>query len=270
MAKDIRIPDRFELWSLDRLRPYEKNARTHSSDQVNKIAASILEFGFANPVLVDGQDGIIAGHGRLLAARQLGMKQVPVVVLDHLTDVQRRAYVLADNRLALDAGWDEEILAGELQALSELDFKMNLTGFTDDELKGYMEIGEGSGLGGSEGGAHGDDPYTKKIKAPIYTPKGEMPAVGSLCDQTKTNQLMEKIEAGGIPEDVKEFLRKAAQRHSVFNYESIAEYYSHASKEVQELMEDSALVIIDFDKAIEGGFVRMTKKIAEAYAHVGE
>lgn len=143
MAKDIRIPDRFELWSLDRLRPYEKNARTHSSDQVNKIAASILEFGFANPVLVDGRDGIIAGHGRLLAARQLGMKQIPVVVLDHLTDVQRRAYVLADNRLALDAGWDEEILANELDEIRDLDFSMETIGFTEkeiDDLIGSLNI----------------------------------------------------------------------------------------------------------------------------------
>ena len=99
-----RMADRIEVWPTDKLVPYDKNPRTHSPEQINQIAASIAEFGFLNPILVDTTAGIIAGHGRLQAAKQLGLAQVPVVVLDHLTEAQKRAYVIADNKLALNAG----------------------------------------------------------------------------------------------------------------------------------------------------------------------
>lgn len=135
----IEIPDRIELWPLDRLKPYARNARTHSAEQVGKIAASIVEFGFTNPILVDGKDGIIAGHGRLMAAQRLKLPQVPVVVLDHLTDAQRRAYILADNRLALDAGWDEAMLASEMEQLQVDGFDLSLTGFSEAEIAGMVE-----------------------------------------------------------------------------------------------------------------------------------
>ncbi len=131
----LRMAGRIELWPIERLRPYSKNPRTHSPEQVAKIAASMAEFGFTNPVLVDSADGIIAGHGRLQAAQRLGLEQVPVVVLDHLTDAQRRAYVIADNKLALDAGWDGELLAAELAELERDGFDLGLTGFTDEELE---------------------------------------------------------------------------------------------------------------------------------------
>lgn len=130
----ITMAKRIELWPLDRLRPYERNARTHSAEQVSQIAASIVEFGFTNPILVDSNDGIIAGHGRLEAARELGLRTVPVVVLDHLSERQRKAYILADNQLALNAGWDTDLLREELQDLAEMDFDLSLIGFSDDEL----------------------------------------------------------------------------------------------------------------------------------------
>ena len=133
------IAKRIELWPVDRLKPYERNARTHSAEQIAKIAASITEFGFTNPILVDSADGIIAGHGRLEAAKLLGLDDVPVIVLDHLSDAQRRAYILADNRLALDAGWDEGMLAAELAALQSEGFALALTGFSDDELADLLE-----------------------------------------------------------------------------------------------------------------------------------
>ena len=123
-----------EQWPLDRLVPYARNARTHSDDQIAQIAASIVEFGWTNPILVDGSGGVIAGHGRLLAARKLGLDTVPVVALDHLTEAQKRAYVIADNKLALNAGWDEELLASELHALNGERFDLALTGFSDAEL----------------------------------------------------------------------------------------------------------------------------------------
>ena len=129
-----------EMWPIDRLVPYERNPRTHSPEQVTKIAASIEQFGFNNPLLVDSQDGIIAGHGRLLAARQLGLGEVPVIVLDHLTDAQRRAYVIADNKLAELAGWDDDLLALELATLDGEDFPMDVIGFTDQELAALLDV----------------------------------------------------------------------------------------------------------------------------------
>ena len=134
----IQMAQRIELWPLNRLKPYERNARTHSAEQVAQIAASIVEFGFTNPILVDSGDGIIAGHGRLQAARELGLSTVPVVVLDHLSDRQRRAYVLADNQLALNAGWDLELLRTELQDLVADDFDLSVIGFSDEELEDLL------------------------------------------------------------------------------------------------------------------------------------
>ena len=123
-----------ELWPLDRLIPYARNPRTHSDAQVAQIAASIAEFGFNNPILVDTKAGIIAGHGRLLAARKLQLAEVPVIVLDHLTEAQKCAYILADNQLALNANWDETLLAAELVALQNEAFNLDLIGFEDAEL----------------------------------------------------------------------------------------------------------------------------------------
>ena len=114
--------------------PYARNARTHSDQQVAQIAASIREFGFTNPVLIDEEDGIIAGHGRVLAAHLLGLDEVPCIVLAHLTPAQRRAYVLADNKLALNAGWDLEMLSLEIGELGEAGFDLSLTGFDEFEL----------------------------------------------------------------------------------------------------------------------------------------
>jgi len=119
--------------------PYAMNSRTHSADQVGQIAASIKEFGFTNPVLIDADNGIIAGHGRLLAAQKLKLKEVPCIRLGHLTEAQKRAYVIADNKLALNAGWDEDALKAELERLQEEDFDIGLTGFSNKEIEKMME-----------------------------------------------------------------------------------------------------------------------------------
>jgi hypothetical protein len=134
-AAAIKAAQSIEHWPLDRLKPYDRNARTHTPEQVAQIAASIQEFGFTNPILVDGKDGIIAGHGRLQAARELAMATVPVVVLDHLTPTQRRAYVIADNQLAMNAGWDMHLLQQEVVALQLQDFDLDLLGFDDNTLE---------------------------------------------------------------------------------------------------------------------------------------
>lgn len=126
--------------------PYVNNSRTHSDEQVNQVAASIKEFGFTNPVLVDERDMLVAGHGRVMAAKKLGLDEVPCLVLEGLTEAQKKAYIIADNKLALNAGWDDELLRVELQGLDELDFDLGLTGFSDDELSLLLEPEQVDGL----------------------------------------------------------------------------------------------------------------------------
>lgn len=128
--------------SVSSLIPYARNARTHSDEQISRIAASIKEFGWTNPILVDGENGIIAGHGRLAAAQRLGMKEVPTIELSGLSEAQKRAYIIADNKLALDAGWDEELLSIELADLKDLDVDLSLTGFSTDELDALLADAE--------------------------------------------------------------------------------------------------------------------------------
>jgi DNA modification methylase len=129
-----------ERWPLDRLLPYAANARTHSDEQVTQIAGSIAEFGFNVPCLVDEDGVLIAGHGRLLAARKLGLTDVPVIQLEHLTDAQAKAYRLADNRIAENAGWDEQLLAAELAQLKDLDFDLDLLGFDSEEIEKLLDV----------------------------------------------------------------------------------------------------------------------------------
>lgn len=126
--------NKMQMVAVEKLVPYVNNARTHSAAQIGKLRASILEYGFINPVIIDGNFGIIAGHGRVLAAREEGLEEVPCVLVDYLTEAQKKAYILADNRYAQDAGWDEEMLRIEIESLQGMDFDVSLTGFRDDEI----------------------------------------------------------------------------------------------------------------------------------------
>ena len=185
-----------ELWPIERLIPYERNARTHSPEQVAQIAASIQEFGFTNPILVDGDDGILAGHGRLAAAKDLALDQVPVIVLDHLSPAQRRAYVLADNKLALNAGWDEELLRIELDELQTLEFDLSLIGFSDEELAGLLsEIEE---LPPEE---TGDPDKVPEPPAEPVTKPGDVWLLGRhrvMCGDSTNIQSLEALTGGGV------------------------------------------------------------------------
>jgi ParB-like chromosome segregation protein Spo0J len=184
-AAAIQAAQRIEHWPLDRLVPYDRNARTHSPEQVAQIAASIQEFGFTNPILVDGKDGIIAGHGRLQAARELAMATVPVVVLDHLTPAQKRAYVLADNKLALNAGWDDALLAEEITALHLQDFDLSVLGWSDKELAGILDP---DGIDDLPPGA--DDPgkeYEQKYAVAV-----------ECADETEQERVYEDLTARGM------------------------------------------------------------------------
>lgn len=134
MGKCKEKETKFEIRSVDALIPYARNARTHSPEQVQKLAGSIKEFGFINPVIISDDGCVLAGHGRIMAAQKLGIKQVPCVVESHLTEAQKKAYILADNRLALDSGWDEEMLKIEISELKEMDFNLDSIGFDGVEI----------------------------------------------------------------------------------------------------------------------------------------
>ena len=144
--------DKTERRPVSSLTPYARNSRTHSDEQVAQISASIKEWGFTTPVLIDPDGGIIAGHGRLMAAQRLGLEDVPCIIAEGWTEAQKKAYVIADNKLALNAGWDNEMLAVEFGELKELDFDLSLTGFGDEELQAFEMFDEDlSGEGENEG-----------------------------------------------------------------------------------------------------------------------
>ena len=248
---------KIEQRSVAELIPYAANSRTHSDAQVAQIAASIKEFGWTNPILVSGDNSIIAGHGRLMAARKLGMDEVPAIVLDHLSKAQQRALVIADNQLALNAGWDMDMLKAEIEDLKLDDFDLSILGFSGKELADMFAD--------SAGVLDAENPYTTKIKTPTYEPQGEKPPVEELYDDKKATSLIAAIKASNLNEKEKQFLMSAASRHIVFDYAKIANFYAHSSEECQELMENSALVIIDFDKAIENGFVKLTEAINDMF-----
>jgi len=186
-------------WPVDRLIPYARNARTHSDEQVAQIAASIAEFGWTNPILA-GSDGIIiGGHARLLAARKLGMTEVPVIVLDHLTETQRRALVLADNRLALNAGWDEEMLRVELESIRDDGFDLEVTGFSDDELEDLLKAPEEVVAGNTDEDAVPEAPET------AVTVSGDVWLLADhrlLCGDATQIEAVEKVLAGGLADMV--------------------------------------------------------------------
>ncbi|CAJ0899325.1 site-specific DNA-methyltransferase [Ralstonia flatus] len=159
------LADKIEQWPTAKLVPYARNARTHSDAQVAQIAASIAEFGFTNPILAGSDGVIVAGHGRLAAAQKLGLEMVPVVVLDHLTPTQRRALVIADNRIAENAGWDDELLRIELEALQDEGFDFDLTGFDADALAELLAGDEPDGEGETD-----DDAVPEVSETPVSRP----------------------------------------------------------------------------------------------------
>ena len=158
-----------QLISVAQLIPYQNNARTHSKEQINKLRSSIREFGFVNPVIIDREYNIIAGHGRIAAAREEGITEVPCVFVDHLTEAQKKAYILADNRMALDAGWDEDLLRVELEALEEMGYDLGLTGFDDKELSALFPAVEAK---------EDDFDVEAELQKPTFTRAGDVWTLG--------------------------------------------------------------------------------------------
>lgn len=185
-----------ETLPIDQLIPYARNSRTHSDEQVAQIAASIREFGFTNPVLIDGDGGLIAGHGRVMGARKLGMAEVPCIRLGHLTEAQRRAYVIADNKLALNAGWDDEMLALELRDLQGMDFDLALTGFGQADIDALL-----AGLDATPKGETDADAVPEP-QAEVVTKPGDVWVLGKhriMCGSSTVATDVATLLGGGVP-----------------------------------------------------------------------
>ena len=186
-----------EAIPINDLVPYARNSRTHSDAQTAQIAASIKEFGFTNPVLIDADGGIIAGHGRVLAARVLKLGTVPCIRLSHLTETQKRAYVIADNKLALNAGWDAEMLAIELGELGELKFDLELTGFSLDEIEALMPEEIPPGLT--------DEDAVPEVQAEPISKLGDVWVLGKhrvMCGDSTSIDAVERLMAGQLADQL--------------------------------------------------------------------
>ena len=167
-----KTTSQMEMVPIEKLVPYINNARTHSPEQITKLRASLREFGFINPVIIDKDYGVIAGHGRLMAAKEEGIKEVPCVLADHLTEAQKKAYILADNRMAMDAGWDEELLRIEIEALQAEAFDVGLTGFDEKEIADLFSGGDGNG-------AEDDDfDLSEALEKASFVKRGDLWKVG--------------------------------------------------------------------------------------------
>ena len=179
---------------IDRLIPYVRNSRTHSEEQVAQIVASIGEFGFTNPVLIDADDGIIAGHGRVTAARKMGLVNVPCIRLANLSEAQKRAYIIADNKLALNAGWDEEMLALEFKDLQELGFNADLTGFGKDDIKELLAELDATPEGNTDADA------APSVQSEIISALGDVWILGNhrvMCGDSTRIDHVELLMGGG-------------------------------------------------------------------------
>jgi len=224
---------------VDELKPYENNPRKNDK-AVPKVMESIRKFGFKVPLVVDKDNVIVCGHTRYKASLKLKLETVPCIRADDLDEEQIRAFRIWDNKTAEYSEWDDEKLLEEVKGI--------------EQMLEELDLGLGEDV----------NPYTQKVDAPIYQPmEDEAPPVEELYDTDKTNGLIAEIEKADIPADIKQFLIYSAYRHIVFDYSRIAEFYCHQDKEVQELMEKSALVIIDFDKAIEYGYTTLKGKLEE-------
>jgi hypothetical protein len=254
-SDDIALEDNVEIVPRDELIPYTNNPKEHPEKQVKRIASSIKNYGWDVPIVLDSDDEIIKGHGRYQAAGLLGLEEVPVIRRADLTDGEAKAARIADNKTA-ESPWDEDILGAELDVLTDLpDIDETQLGFDADEIDDIL-----NSLDDSESQVE----YTDKVATPTYEPtQDEPPAISECYDTEHYETLLAAINNTSIAGEFKEFLRFAAQRHIVFDYENIAEYFAHQDQETQELMELLTLVIVDYDKALEQGFIKYVDKTME-------
>lgn len=187
----MKTTSEMQLVSIEKLVPYVNNARTHSPEQINKLRSSLREFGFINPVIIDRDFGVIAGHGRILAAKEEGITEVPCVLADHLTEAQKKAYIIADNRMAMDAGWDEELLRVEIEALQADAFDLSLTGFDEKELSDLFK---------DDTDVQEDDfDVDAELQKPVVTRPGDVWTLGQhrlVCGDSTKAETFELLMAG--------------------------------------------------------------------------
>lgn len=238
---------------IAKLIPHPRNYRSHPQEQIDHIRASLREHGFYRNVVATSDLTILAGHGVVMAAEQEGMTSVPVIVIDTKPDSAQALKILAGDNFVAQMSEDDDAALRDILA----DLKVS-----DDLLgTGFDEVPNPFGPDSDDDGAPGKT-YTKSVVAPTYEPKAEVaPDTGELFDSTVTQNLVDAILAEDLPDDVQQFLILAANRHTKFRFDRIAEFYAHAAPAVQRLMEDSALVIVDFDSAIKNGFVRLTERV---------
>jgi len=250
---------------VEELVKHPKNPNTHTPKQIELLAKIIKLQGFRSPIVISKRSGfIVKGHGRLQSAIKAGLKEVPVDIQSYESEAEEYADMIADNRIAELSEMNTDTLLDLIGELEEVDFDVDLTGFEEYDID--QMIKDVSEEGKKEEGGYLDIEYTQKIKAPNYEIKGEKPNIEELCDTEKYDSLISEIDKSGLTEEQKKFLKISAARHIVFNYEKIAEYYAHQEKEAQEHMENSALVVIDFDKAIEKGFSSFSEEMRKYFA----
>jgi hypothetical protein len=246
--------------SIKDLKHDHKNARRRTDRSSMLIAESLKRFGAARSIVIDEDNRILAGNGTIEGAKAAGIKNIRVIETDgseiiavrrtDLSEDDKIGLALADNRTSDLSEWDGAML----HQLSE-----------EHDISAWFDKKELEELFGTEDAIDEDSPYTNKTNAPIYEPTGEQHKPKQLYNPARTNQLIAEIENADIPDDIKDFLVSAAHRHTAFNYSKIADYYATAPKDVQLLFEDSALVIIDFEQAIQNGFVKLDQSVEEAF-----
>jgi len=237
---------------ISKVKGNPSNPRIIKNDKFKKLVKSIQEFPEMlklRPIVVDEDMMVLGGNMRLKASKEAGLSEVWIDIAEGLTEEQKKEFIVKDN---VGFGeWEWDILANEWDSVQLADWGLDVWENQDDAI------------------VEEDDTYTRKIVAPTYEPKNDKPVIDDLFSTQKADELIHKIKQADLNEEELMFLSHCALRHTVYDYSKIADFYAHSSKEVQELMEDSALVIIDFDKAIEKGYVKLTKDIAAAYEKNG-
>ena len=236
---------------INELQVNTENPRHIKDDKFKKLVISIIEFPEMlelRPIVIDENNVILGGNMRYRACKEAGLKEVPVKIAKGLTDKQKKEFIIKDN---VGFGeWDWDIIGNEWNSVELSDWGLDVWQNEDDKPE--------------------EEILSRNIKAPAYDVKEEKPEISILYNEKKTKELVEKIKKSKITNTEKDFLIKAAQRHTVYNYQNIADFYAHSNKEVQELMEESALVVIDLHDAIKNGFVQLTNTIKDIYFEENE
>jgi len=237
---------KIEKIKISELNPAEYNPRRMTNKQYEDLKNSLEKFGLVDPIIVNNDNTVIGGHQRLKIIKELGATEVPTVRLNLSKEDEKELNI----RLNKNTGeFDLDILANnfDMEELKDWGFKEIELGFNIDKIDS-------------------EDPYTKKIESPVYDKQEDKkPKLKDLLNEEKAMKVIDKIEKSKVSDKEKTFLKMAAMRHLVFDYSQIAEYYAHSDIEMQDLMEDTALVIVDFDKAIENGYVALGQEIVEQY-----